>query len=156
MTDTGPAALETALTAARTLIEQGRFDVAERTLEQTRKWFPDRPEALIEYARVAETKHDWVVMATRCTVLRIRFPDEIHGYRGGARALRELERLDEADALLEAAMSRFPNEPDVFIDHLRAGRRSPQVTGAPWRNASPRFASVSRTMRLAIPVAPRA
>jgi tetratricopeptide (TPR) repeat protein/predicted O-methyltransferase YrrM len=117
--DSGPASLETALATARTLVEQGHFEIAELTLEQARQRFPDRPEPLIEHARVAETKRDWVVTAARYTVLRIRFPDEVLGYGGGARALRELGRLDEADPLLEAAMSRFPGEPKVFIDHAR-------------------------------------
>jgi tetratricopeptide (TPR) repeat protein/predicted O-methyltransferase YrrM len=136
-TETSPASLETALTTARTLAEQGHFEIAELTLDQARQRFPDSPEPLIEYARVAETKHDWVVMAARYTVLRIRFPDEVLGYQGGAHALRELGRLDEADALLEAAMSRFPNEPKVFIDYGRIaeGRKD-------WTGMADRFAKV--------------
>ena len=135
--DTRSASLETAMTTARTLVEQGHFEIAELTLEQARQRFPDSPEPLIEFARIAETKRDWVVMAARYTVLRIRFPDEVLGYRGGARALRELGRLDEADALLKAAMSRLPNEPSIFIDYGRIAELR-----SDWPGMANRFAEV--------------
>jgi tetratricopeptide (TPR) repeat protein len=135
--DTSQAALDTALTTARTLIDQGLFEIAERTLEQTRQRFPDRAEPLIEYARVAETQRDWVVMAARYTVLRIRFPDEVLGYRGGAQARCELGRLDEADALLEVAMNRFPNEAKVFTDYGRIAEYRKD-----WPAMADRFAEV--------------
>jgi tetratricopeptide (TPR) repeat protein len=135
--DTDRLALDTALTTARTLIDQGLIEIAERTLEQTRQRFPDRVEPLIEYARIAETQHNWVVMAARYTVLRIRFPDEVLGYRGGAHARRELGRLDEADALLEVAMNRFPNEPNVFIDYGRIAELRKD-----WPGMADRFAEV--------------
>ncbi|MGA3001047.1 MAG: tetratricopeptide repeat protein [Acetobacteraceae bacterium] len=133
----GPASLETAMTTARTLAEQGHFEIAEATLEQARQRFPDSPVPLIEYARIAETKRDWVVMAARYTVLRIRFPDEVLGYAGGAHALRELGRLDEADVLLEAAMSRFRDEPSVFVDYGRLAELRKD-----WQGMAERFAEV--------------
>ncbi len=135
--DNRPASLENAMTTARTLVEQGHFEIAELTLEQARQRFPDNPEPLIEYARIAETKRDWAVMAARYTVLRIRFPDEVLGYRGGAHALRELGRLDEADALLEAAISRFPDEPKIFIDYGRIAELRQD-----WPDMANRFAEV--------------
>ncbi len=135
--DAGPTTLETAMTTARTLVEQGHFEIAELTLEQARQRFPDRPEPLVEYARIAEAERDWVVMAARYTVLRIRFPDEIPGYRGGANALRELGRLDEVDALLEVALDRFPTEPALFIDYGRNAEIRQN-----WHGMAERFAEV--------------
>lgn len=135
--ETGAVAFETAMATARTLVAQGHFEIAELTLEQARQRFPDSPLPLIEYARVAETKRDWVVMAARYTVLRIRFPDEVLGYRGGAHALRELGRLDEADALLEAAIGRLPGDPKLFIDYGQIAELRKD-----WRSMADRFAEV--------------
>jgi tetratricopeptide (TPR) repeat protein len=132
-----PSGFEAAMMTAHGLVGQGHYEIAEQTLEQTRQRFPDRQEPLIEFARIAETKHDWAAMAARYTVLRIRFPNEVLGYRGGARALRELGRLGEADALLESAMKRLPNEPGVFIDYGRIAELRKD-----WSSMADRFAAV--------------
>ena len=54
---------------------------------------------------------DWPTAAKRTAELRARFPHRPLGYEVGVAAARVLNRLDEADAVLAAAVARFGDAP---------------------------------------------
>jgi tetratricopeptide (TPR) repeat protein len=74
---------------------------------------------------VAIERKDWAVAIERWEGVWERRLDEVAGYLGGAVALRETTRLDEAEALLREALGRFPDHRQVLVDlaHLRLRRR---------------------------------
>jgi tetratricopeptide (TPR) repeat protein len=83
----------------------------------------------INFARLADTRKDWAEAERRWQVLREHFPHALHGYVGSAVALRELNRLDEAEKILLEATKRFPQEIIILHDLARvAERRADWVT----------------------------
>lgn len=74
-------------------------------------FLPDGKQDALAWATSAQDSADWPEADRRWALIRSRYPDEWSGYGGGARALREAERLDEAMALLTAAEAQFPEHP---------------------------------------------
>jgi tetratricopeptide (TPR) repeat protein len=68
-------------------------------------------------AHLTMRMRDWERSATLWAEHRDSFPNQSSGYVFGAIVLREFGRLDDAEALLEAAQLRFPNEPATFAEH---------------------------------------
>jgi tetratricopeptide (TPR) repeat protein len=93
------------------------FGEAEATLAEAVERFPAEPEPYIDYARVAEARGDWPEAALRWELARESFPDRAAGYVGGAAALRELGRADEAEALTAEAAERFSTNATAAAEH---------------------------------------
>jgi tetratricopeptide (TPR) repeat protein len=96
-----------------------RYDEADAILLEAQARFPDEASMLMEHPRAAEARRDWSEALTRWDRARARYPDHVPGYVGAAAALRELGRLEEADALLLEARDRFPDEPALIFEHCR-------------------------------------
>jgi tetratricopeptide (TPR) repeat protein len=92
------------------LREQGRRLDAEAVLIEQFERVAHEPWPLIEYARLAERSGDWSEAAKRWTIVQARFPQMWEGCNGLERSLRELGKLDEAEALLTGAVERFPGQ----------------------------------------------
>src|SRR3954453_6231527 len=75
------------------------FNEAEPLLAKAIECFPAEAEPLVECARIAEARGDWSEAARRWETARHRFPDQVVPYEAGAAALRELGRLDQAQAV---------------------------------------------------------
>lgn len=105
-----PAPLSATIGLINALREQGRTSEAEAGLTEQFDRSPHEPWLLIEYARLAEFSADWSEAVKRWNVVQARFPQMWEGCRGLERSLRELGKLDEAEALLTNAVERFPNE----------------------------------------------
>ncbi len=93
------------------------FGEAEATLAEAVERFPAEPEPYIDYARVAEARGDWPAATLRWELVRESFPDRAAGYVGGAAALRELGRADEAEALTAEAAERFSTDATAAAEH---------------------------------------
>ncbi|MDR3537899.1 MAG: tetratricopeptide repeat protein [Acetobacteraceae bacterium] len=93
----------------------GRFAEAASLLAEAERRSPDPAAALIQHAREALAGQRWGDASDVCNLLRQRFPDQMAGYTGGAAALRELNRLDEAAALLDAATQRFQDAAELQL-----------------------------------------
>jgi tetratricopeptide (TPR) repeat protein len=76
----------------------------ERFLQETAK-------PSIERASAAELDRDWPRAAELWDYVRKHFPSIAAGYIGAARALREMRRFDEAEAVLVEAVERLPDDP---------------------------------------------
>jgi tetratricopeptide (TPR) repeat protein len=103
---------------AEALGNQRYWEKANSVLATAQGLFPDQYRGLtILRAENAEAHQDWPTALQLWTEVQARFPDEWSGWRGQARMLRTLGRLDEAEAILQSAALRFPNETDVWL-HL--------------------------------------
>lgn len=99
--------------AAITHRDADDFVRADTMLHDAMSRFPDVVWLTFEHGWVAHIRRDWPEAARRWETVRARAPDVAVGYTAGATALRELGRMEEADALLRDAAERFPAEPRV-------------------------------------------
>jgi tetratricopeptide (TPR) repeat protein len=113
------------LGGAATLRQMKRFDDAEALLLEGREQLGEHPVCEIDLAWVASERKDWVVASARWEAVREKSFDEVMGYLGGAVALRESGRFDEAEALLREALVRFTEHRQVLMDlaHLKLRRQ---------------------------------
>jgi predicted Zn-dependent protease len=102
---------------AQCLRNLGRVDDAEALLRTAIERFPDLAVPLVEFAWTAHVRRDWASAVDRWEAVAARFPNELARYTGAAQALRELQRLDEAEAMLAAAVTAFPNEQGLLSEH---------------------------------------
>ena len=94
--------------------------------------------------RAAEAQHatdtqDWPRALELWSAIITDFPDEPVGFANKARALRELSRLGEADALLRHAMAQFPLDLWVAVDYAGIAMRQRD-----WGEALRRWEEVQR------------
>ncbi len=101
---------------ARALGQQGAFAEAEAQLLAHPQHFDTQPAVAAEYANLADAAGLPDAASQRWDEAVNRFPDSWETHRGKARFLRDHGRMDEATALLEAAIDRFPGVTDVFCD----------------------------------------
>jgi len=101
---------------ARAVARQGRAEDADAVLTAARTVLPREAGVYLDYARLAEARHDWNEAARRWAEVRDNFPEAWIGYTGHANAQRELGQFDAARATLEAGNIRFPDEPSVLHD----------------------------------------
>ena len=64
----------------------------------------------MEYAWLADRRGDFAEGAARWAEVRARFPERSIGYTAGGSSLRSAGRESEAEALLQDAIKRFPDE----------------------------------------------
>jgi tetratricopeptide (TPR) repeat protein len=75
--------------------------------------------AILSAAAAAEQRLDWAAAANLYARLREHFPNNSAAHLGNSRVLTELGRRAEADALLTAALLRFPENFQIRFDHAR-------------------------------------
>lgn len=95
----------------------GQREEAEALLERAMGLFPQEPRPPIDWAVIALDHRDYAEALFRFERVRRTHPTEVVGYTGAARAFRELGQLAEAEALLEAAIQRFPDDIGALSDH---------------------------------------
>jgi predicted Zn-dependent protease len=117
--DRFPGSPQSYLGVAQALHEMGRLDEAEPILLSARERFPEHAGVGIAWARLAETCRDWPAALQRWDDLRDRCPGSAHGYLGAAQALHEMNRPDEAEAILLSARGRFPEHAGVAVAWAR-------------------------------------
>ncbi len=96
-----------------------RPDEAEAIWGDAVERFPEWQHPLWSHALIAHRRQDWTEANARWALLRERFPGELNGYTFGAAALLQMQRQDDAEALLTAATARFPERPQPPVDHAR-------------------------------------
>lgn len=104
---------------ARLLVEQGRFEEADRFID---RWVAKRRSNLAmarQHALSAHNSGRYALAAERWHQLRSRWPSEPMGWSGEAANLREMGRLHDARVLIDAAMLRFPEDPIAVTEAIR-------------------------------------
>ncbi len=95
----------------------GRPDEAETVLVDGQGRFPNEPILFIDYAELAADAKDRDETLRRFDLARTRFPDMWYPYRRLAETHRQLQRFDDAEAILLEGQRRLPGESLLFFDH---------------------------------------
>src|SRR5579872_556023 len=107
-----------------------RLDEAEAIAQDAIARFPSSRGLAVQHARIALDRNDWVDAAQRFERIKDGFPDDAAGPVGMAEALSRAGEFAAADAVLEAAMARFPAEKSPFSEYgLVAIRRNDWKAG---------------------------
>jgi tetratricopeptide (TPR) repeat protein len=114
-----PDIIESYLRGAQALSSMWRHEEAEGLLSEAMERFPQDNGVAAEHAWLAYHRHLPEAAGQRFSELRRRFPGLLAGYLGGARVFRDQFRLAEAEAMLEEAHRRFPDEPSLLSEHAR-------------------------------------
>jgi tetratricopeptide (TPR) repeat protein len=99
------------------LRELGRYDEADAWLTGAMHRFPTNAEAAVHHGWVANARRDWTEALRRWNDVRREFPNHAAPYFGSGVALRELGRLDEAEAILADGRLRFPADAGVALEY---------------------------------------
>lgn len=83
---------------------------------------PKRPEALGVLASVQLNAKDWEAAMATGTLLRTQFPSIFDGYRVVGLALRGLGRHHESEAMILAAMRRFPVNARISTQYVHCAQ----------------------------------
>ncbi|CAH2770158.1 MAG: FIG140336: TPR domain protein [uncultured Caballeronia sp.] len=103
-----------ARTDAAILFQAQRYPEAEAALSKTSTAFPDDPDIAYDYAMAAEKNGHYDTMEAQLRKLMKEQPDNAQAYNVlGYSLVDRNERLDEAEKLIEKAISLAPN--DAFI-----------------------------------------
>jgi tetratricopeptide (TPR) repeat protein len=130
--------------AAEALLELGRPAEAAAVLAPALRLYPEDADIAILEAWIVTRSGDAATAAERWRELRARLPERVDGYLGGAQVARDAGRLDEADALLQAAAERFPDDARIAVDSARVaalGQREPEAQER-WHSVVERFPAV--------------
>jgi tetratricopeptide (TPR) repeat protein len=109
--------------AAAALRQLGRHTDSNKLLKSALETIPHEFGPLHDLGRSAEEQRDWVTADSVWSLARVRFPDQLLGYTGGAVALRELGQPGKANDVLLAAIERFPGEFGPLHDVARTAER---------------------------------
>jgi predicted Zn-dependent protease len=136
-----PGVWEGYVLGAQSLAAAKRLEEADALIEQAMELFWDEVCAFLEYGRLAEVRSDWTETLRRWNLVQERFPTWGFGFLGSARALLELERYDEAEALLTEMRVRFPNDSARYVLLARCAELRGEIPEAVkrWRTRVERF-----------------
>jgi tetratricopeptide (TPR) repeat protein len=96
-----------------------RFDEAEALMNEGRTKTPGDMRFAIGLALVARARGDSETASQRWASVRKQFPGVMQSYAMGVEALRDLKRLQEAEALTQQTIARFPEEVLGYMEHAR-------------------------------------
>jgi tetratricopeptide (TPR) repeat protein len=108
----------------RALREQGQSDEARALLEGAAERFPTSIGPVHELARLAEVTRDWPAAERWWREAQILDAQSWPGYVRLATALREQQRIAEAEEVLSSQFERHAGEPIIFIEHAMLAERS--------------------------------
>jgi tetratricopeptide (TPR) repeat protein len=128
-----------------------RFTEAQELMLAGQKRHPNDPQYAKGFAEVAHAERDFSTAAARWALVRKRFPGVVEGYTWGADAHAEVGELDQADALAEAALKRFPENIGGFLGYARIAVLRKDWTEAlvRWQTVYDKFGHSSGCMGIA-------
>jgi tetratricopeptide (TPR) repeat protein len=119
------------------LRELGRFEEAEAVLLAGMERLPNSTDIAVTYAGIANIRRDWQEAVRRWERVRLQFPTSPSAYISGAAALKALDRLDDADALLAEGVKQCQARSDVALEYARSAHQRED-----WAEAVQRWTSV--------------
>ena len=136
-----PDSVPALLGIEKSLCELQRADEAEAFLAGKLEQFRGGPEPWVRHAGFAQHRHDWPEAERRWSRIHLIFPRNIAAYVGLAVALREQQRFDEAQVLLEEAMEKANDDSRPWIEHavLAQQRRDWAEAARRWEVVRTRF-----------------
>lgn len=122
--DRSPREARASPLALDVLIGLGRFDEAETIMKEGRTRYPTEIRFAAGLAEISRAKGDHEAACGHWAAVHRQFPNAMVGYASGVDALRNLNRLPEAEALAEQTIRRFPHEVLGYMEYARiAGLR---------------------------------
>ena len=118
-----PTAPHAALGIARALHGLGRLEEADAVYAELSGNHPLDLSLARRFATIAGERGDWAEAIRRWTQITEVFSDYLPGYWHRADALTKAERWGEADAVLDDAVARFPEDLETALRWTRSGRR---------------------------------
>lgn len=100
---------------AKALILNGQTEEAEALLRVAEQRWPDDKPIAIEQAGLALYRRDWPLALERWRKVRTRFEDSASASQGECEALIALGLYEEAEALLQVAVSLYPDHPGLMM-----------------------------------------
>ncbi len=94
--------------AVKACLAAGRLDEAEQLLREAEPGFAGAAWLLSQSASLANKRGDLEQAARLWAGVRAAHPDHEPGYNGQVRTLLQMNRLDDAEAVLQEALVRFP------------------------------------------------
>jgi tetratricopeptide (TPR) repeat protein len=114
-----PKFVKTSPMALEILLGLQRYDEAEELMLEGSKHFRRDPYYARGFAEVAARRGDFAEAARRWENFRKAFVSSWEGYAFGASCLHQLGQLDEAEAMLQRAIVRFPKQINCQIERAR-------------------------------------
>ena len=96
------------------LINLSRFDEAEAVFQQLIEKYPDRPSGYEGCARLAQSLGDWELALKRWSEAVVKFPGKSGFQVKKGNVLINLSRFDEADAVFQQLIEKYPNRPSGY------------------------------------------
>jgi tetratricopeptide (TPR) repeat protein len=129
-----PQTVEGYLHGIMALREAGRLEDAEVLAKEGIERFRGEVGLAVEHVWIACAQQNWPEALRRSQELQDNFPDHAEGFTLGMMALREMDRIEEAETLAESARERFPEEISFHLQRalLASHRRD-------WGEAIQRF-----------------
>jgi tetratricopeptide (TPR) repeat protein len=127
--------------AAQVLMELGRFEDAKNVLAPALRMFPDDRDIVVLSGWMATRRRDIEAAERIWGSVRERYPENVDGYLGHALALRDVNRLNEAEVMLTDASRRFPENSLIAMDlaHIPELRKNWSLASERWRRVMAQF-----------------
>ena len=135
-----PALSLTSETALQLLLDLDALDEADALIQTGWQRYPHDAHFARSYARVAHKRGDREETLRRCEIVRRKSPGAAEGYTTAATCLTELGRHQEAEAMIERAARKLPDNYDVLVEHARHAVRRKD-----WQEAARRWEAVKRS-----------
>jgi len=113
-----PDRLDGYLWATHALWNLGRLEEAEAMAAEATHRFPRNADIAIERAWVAVQRGDWQAALARWKQVLAIQPDHREAQARSIQAMRVLGQLAEAEAAAAQAIARFPDDPDLLVEHI--------------------------------------
>jgi tetratricopeptide (TPR) repeat protein len=126
------------------LLDLGSYDEADSMMQKGRMLRPHVDHFGRGYVRVAHRRGNAQETLRRCEVVRKRYPRVAEGYTIASECLTELDRHDEAAALIERGRAAVPESCEIYIQRARNAtrRRDWQEAALGWEVVWNRFGEV--------------
>ena len=108
---------------AEALLAAGRLEEAEALAGEAVSRFSERVGGYVQRAEVAMRREDWAVAVRYWEAVREGFPEEASGYERCTVALMNAGRVEEAEALAEEAVGRFPQRSGSYVRRAELAMR---------------------------------
>jgi tetratricopeptide (TPR) repeat protein len=126
---------------AGSLQTEGRADEADALLTQAQHLFPTDWDVALAWAASSQRRAQWLEALRRWEIVRATFPNEPEGFKESAQALHAVGRAQEAEALVEDAMARFPADIGLAMGtaHAAMNRREWRIAVDRWNHVRTAF-----------------
>ena len=123
------------------LINLSRFDEAEAVFQQLIEKYPNQPDGYERCAALTQSLGDWELALKRWSEVVVQFPENIGFQVQKANALINLSQFDEAEAVFQQLIEKYPNQPDGYDGYGRVTHSLAdwELALERWENAIAKF-----------------